>query len=46
LATKLREENIEWDSEQLRFRCFDHILNLAAQAALDQIKEDVDKVLV
>jgi hypothetical protein len=46
LATKLKaEENIEWDSEHLRFRCLNHVLNLAVQAALDQIQEDVRQVL-
>jgi len=47
LATKLREEeNIEWNSEHLRFRCFNHILNLAAQAALEKIEDVVCRVLV
>jgi hypothetical protein len=46
LSIKLKEENLEWDSEQLRFRCFNHILNLAARAALAKIEEDVRKVLV
>jgi len=46
LATKLKaEENIEWDSEHLRFRCLNHVLNLVVQAALDQIQEDVCQVL-
>ncbi|CAG8562281.1 20657_t:CDS:2, partial [Gigaspora margarita] len=41
LAFKLWEdEYIEWNSEHLRFYCFRYILNLAAQTALDQIKED------
>ncbi|CAG8806590.1 20833_t:CDS:2, partial [Gigaspora rosea] len=45
LEIKLRnEENIEWNSERLRFRCFDHILNLAVQAALNKIKEDIDVI--
>ncbi|CAG8834972.1 1455_t:CDS:2, partial [Gigaspora margarita] len=45
LAMKLKEEtNISWEPERLRFRCFNHILNLAAQAALDHIKEDVSKI--
>ncbi|CAG8838859.1 7712_t:CDS:2, partial [Gigaspora margarita] len=44
LVIKLQEEaNFEWNSEHLRFWCFNHILNLAAQAALDQIKDDVCK---
>lgn len=47
LARKLRtEENVEWNSEHLQFRCFNHILNLAAQAALDQIKDDISLVLL
>ncbi|CAG8584946.1 9092_t:CDS:2, partial [Gigaspora rosea] len=43
LEMKLSEElSIEWDSERLRFRCFNHILNLAVQAALDCIKDDIE----
>ncbi|RIB16652.1 hypothetical protein C2G38_2189306 [Gigaspora rosea] len=42
LEKKLNEINIKWDSESLRFRCFNHILNLVAQAALDNINEEVD----
>ncbi|CAG8483782.1 12266_t:CDS:2 [Gigaspora rosea] len=41
LEKKLDEINIKWDSESLRFRCFNYILNLAAQAALDNISEEV-----
>jgi hypothetical protein len=45
LSAKLREEaNIDWNFEDFRFRCFSHILNLAAQAALDKIKNEIDKV--
>jgi hypothetical protein len=47
LAVKLKEEsNIKWDSERLRFRCFNHILNLAVQEALEHIKEDISMVLL
>ncbi|CAG8679255.1 24870_t:CDS:2, partial [Gigaspora rosea] len=46
LEVKLKEEeNLVWNSERNRFRCFNHILNLAAQAALDEIKEDVCRAL-
>ncbi|CAG8751074.1 36800_t:CDS:2, partial [Gigaspora margarita] len=42
LAIKIREDtNISWNPECLQFQCFNHILNLAVQAALDHIKEDV-----
>ena len=45
LSRRLKEESdIDWDYESYRFRCFNHILNLAGQAALDRVKEDVDKV--
>ena len=45
LSIKLKEEsNVSWNSERLRFRYFNHILNLAVQAALDKINEDVSKV--
>ena len=45
LAIKISEDtNIIWDPERLRFWCFNYILNLAAQAALDRLKEDVSKV--
>lgn len=39
-----KNEDIEWDSERLRFRCFSHILNLAGQAALSEMKDEIDKV--
>ncbi|CAG8833087.1 37774_t:CDS:2, partial [Gigaspora margarita] len=46
LETKLRDvSNIEWDSECLQFQCFNHILNLAVQAALNCIKDDVNMAL-
>ena len=41
---KLQSANIKWKLDHLRFRCFSHILNLAAQAALSEVKEEVDKV--
>ncbi|CAG8795709.1 12993_t:CDS:1, partial [Cetraspora pellucida] len=42
LAIKISEDtNIIWDPECFQFQCFNHILNLAAQAALDRLKEDV-----
>ncbi|CAG8786685.1 7952_t:CDS:2, partial [Gigaspora margarita] len=35
LAIKLKKEmNVSWDPEYLRFQCFNHILNLVAQATL------------
>ncbi|CAG8803303.1 41130_t:CDS:2, partial [Gigaspora margarita] len=35
LAIKLKKKmDVSWDPECLRFQCFNHILNLAAQAAL------------
>ena len=39
-----KNKNIEWNSEQLQFRCFSHILNLAGQAALSKMKDEIDKV--
>ncbi|CAG8847154.1 35295_t:CDS:2, partial [Gigaspora margarita] len=33
-----------WDPERLRFQYFNHILNLAVQAALDRIKKNVSKI--
>jgi len=45
LSKKLKEEEgIEWNWKNLRFRCFNHILNLAAQSALEVVKDDVGKV--
>ena len=44
LATRLTVEGVEWDWQQLQFRYFNHILNLAARAALDEIKDDIAKV--
>jgi hypothetical protein len=45
LSRKLKEEEgVDWDYQKLRFRCFDHILNLAAQSALDIVKDDIGKV--
>jgi hypothetical protein len=45
LAKKLKEEEeITWDWESLRFRCFNHILNLAAQSALNMVEEDISKI--
>jgi len=45
LSAKLQEEtNIKWNSEDNRFRCFSHVLNLAAQAALYKIKDETGKV--
>ncbi|CAG8782687.1 41584_t:CDS:2, partial [Gigaspora margarita] len=42
LAIKLKKEmDVSWDPECLRFQYFNHILNLAAQAALSHIKEDI-----
>ncbi|CAG8834170.1 34598_t:CDS:1, partial [Gigaspora margarita] len=42
LVIKLKKEiDVSWDPECLRFRCFNHILNLVAQAALSHIKEDI-----
>jgi hypothetical protein len=47
LARKMKEDaQVEWDWKNLRFRCFDHILNLAAQSALEEIKEDIGKVII
>jgi len=45
LAIKLQSSNTKWDPDCLRFHCFSHILNLAAQAALSKVKEKVDKVI-
>ena len=47
MAIKLKEElNFKWNSEHFQFWYFNHILNLVAQAALDQVKESVYKVLI
>lgn len=47
LARKMKDDaQIEWDWERLRFRCFDHVLNLAVQAALKEIEEDIGKVII
>lgn len=46
LAKRIKgEKGLEWDFEQLRFRCFGHILNIAVQAALNVVGEDIAKVL-
>ena len=39
-----KNKDIEWDSERLRFRCFSHILNLAGQVALSEMKDEIGKV--
>jgi hypothetical protein len=44
LAIRLAEEGVEWDWQRHQFRCFNHILNLAARAALDEIKDDINTV--
>ncbi|CAG8857663.1 42359_t:CDS:2, partial [Gigaspora margarita] len=42
LAIKIREDtNIRRDPEHLQFQCFNYILNLAVQAVLDHIKENI-----
>jgi hypothetical protein len=47
LATKLtKENNLECDFKNFRFQYFDHILNLVAQAALDEMRKDIDKVFL
>ncbi|CAG8807308.1 37709_t:CDS:2, partial [Gigaspora margarita] len=45
LETKLQEEELEWNSEHHRFHCFNHILNLVAQAALNQIDNNALNML-
>jgi hypothetical protein len=47
LASLLKKsKDIAWNSERLRFRCFSHILNLAGQATLNEMKDEIDKVLI
>jgi hypothetical protein len=47
LAKKMKNNaQVYWDSKSLRFRCFAHIINLAAQAALEKIRGDIDKVIL
>ncbi|CAG8851706.1 19813_t:CDS:2, partial [Gigaspora margarita] len=42
LVIKLKKEmDVSWDPECLRFRYFNYILNLAVQAVLNHIKEDI-----
>ena len=46
LAIKLkRNTGTEWNYEHLRFRCFNHVLNLAAQSALNEMKDDISRVI-
>lgn len=44
LEKRLKNEHIQWNSEHLRFRCLNHILNLAVQAALEEIRDYVSKI--
>ena len=44
LAKLQKEADIEWNFNDYQFQCFSHILNLAAQAALDKIKDETNKV--
>ncbi len=47
LAIKLkRNTGTEWNYEHLRFRCFNHVLNLAAQSALNEMKDDISRVII
>jgi len=45
LKERLKAElDIDWDQNHNRFCCVNHILNLAAQAALVHLKDDISKV--
>lgn len=46
LGSRLADEAVDWDWQRLQFRCFNHILNLGAHAALDEIKDDISKVYI
>ena len=45
LKERLKAElDIDWDQNHNHFCCFNHILNLAAQAALVHLKDDISKI--
>jgi hypothetical protein len=44
LSSLFRQDGVEWKWESQRFRCFNHIMNLAVRNGLECLKDEVDKV--
>jgi hypothetical protein len=45
LSVLLQRDNVEWDWKSQRFRCFNHIMNLAVQNGLGCFKNEIEKVI-
>jgi len=44
LSSLFQNDGVEWRWEELRFRCFNHIMNLAVQNGLGNLQETIEKV--